>query len=280
MWIPRLFRTTGLSIGLNGGREKKNWNINPFNKLIIDEIYRTFTVRVGGANVLLLSRRNPGNISGLAPLRLDLRARTNEPGSELNAKRWCISVHQLSIGRQCSGRTMRHDQRYRRKFIPRPSTFRPSKIPTIHSRIINNVLASAKYDQRHSIRSSYTRLSLKCDSSHVTFLRCCNIGANECSRNTTFSMDAPRRDKSQSKRWIRQYAKRLENSKRAGIAGPRGLIGPYLAVIKAPAAAISDRENEQHCSPGETRPVLIDAYWHISNSPTTNRNFYTKPRCQ
>lgn len=178
MWIPRLFRTTGLSIGLNGRREKKNWNINPFNKLIIDEIYRTFTVRVGGANVLLLSRRNPGNISGLAPLRLDLRARTNEPGSALNAKRWCISVHQLSIGRQCSGRTMRHDQRYRRKFIPRPSTFRPSKIPTIHSRIINNVLASAKYDQRHSIRSSYTRLSLKCDSSHATFLRCYNIGAN------------------------------------------------------------------------------------------------------
>jgi len=54
-------------------------NINPFNKLIIDEIYRTFTVRGGGANVLHLSRGNPGYISGLAPLRLDLRARANEP---------------------------------------------------------------------------------------------------------------------------------------------------------------------------------------------------------
>lgn len=54
-------------------------NINPFNKLIIDEIYRAFTVRGGGANALHLSRGNPGYISGLAPLRLDLRARANEP---------------------------------------------------------------------------------------------------------------------------------------------------------------------------------------------------------
>lgn len=42
-----------------------------------------------------------------------------------------------------------------------------------------------------------------------------------------------------------------ESSEQADIAGPRGLIGSYLAVIKAPAAAISNRENEQHCSAGK-----------------------------
>lgn len=58
--------------------EGRACNINPFNKLIIDEIYRAFTVRGGGANALHLSQGNPGCISGLAPLRLDLRARANE----------------------------------------------------------------------------------------------------------------------------------------------------------------------------------------------------------
>lgn len=53
--VSYIVSRTGIS-SLNGRRrEKKKWNINPFNKLIIDEIYRTFTVRVGGANVLLLS---------------------------------------------------------------------------------------------------------------------------------------------------------------------------------------------------------------------------------
>lgn len=66
--------------GYDGGRETgRACNINPFNKLIIDEIYRAFTVRGGGANALHLSRGNPGYISGLAPLWLDLRARANEP---------------------------------------------------------------------------------------------------------------------------------------------------------------------------------------------------------
>ena len=36
-------------------------------------------MRGGGANALHLSRGNPGYISGLAPLRLDLRAHANEP---------------------------------------------------------------------------------------------------------------------------------------------------------------------------------------------------------
>lgn len=65
--------------GERGGEGRAACNINPFNKLIIDEIYRAFTVRGGGANALHLSRGNPGYISGLAPLRLDLRARANEP---------------------------------------------------------------------------------------------------------------------------------------------------------------------------------------------------------
>lgn len=43
----------------------------------------------------------------------------------------------------------------------------------------------------------------------------------------------------------------LKAREQADIAGPRGLIGSYLAVIKAPAAAISNRENEQHCSAGK-----------------------------
>lgn len=64
---------------LRRGGTGRACNINPFNKLIIDEIYRAFTVRGGGANALHLSRGNPGYISGLAPLRLDLRARANEP---------------------------------------------------------------------------------------------------------------------------------------------------------------------------------------------------------
>nr|KAF7425181.1 hypothetical protein H0235_007619 [Vespula pensylvanica] len=34
---------------------------------------------------------------------------------------------------------------------------------------------------------------------------------------------------------------------------PRGLIGPYLVLIKAPASVISGRENEQHCSANETK---------------------------
>lgn len=70
-------------------------NINPFNKLIIDEIYRAFTVRGGGANALHLSRGNPGYISGLAPLRLDLRARANEPRpASATKRRWCRTMRQ------------------------------------------------------------------------------------------------------------------------------------------------------------------------------------------
>lgn len=45
-------------------------------------------------------------------------------------------------------------------------------------------------------------------------------------------------------------SEQVEASERSDTAGPRGLIAPYLVVIKAPAAAISDRENEQHCSAG------------------------------
>lgn len=62
----------------SGGTDRA-CNINPFNKLIIDEIYQAFTVRGGGANVLHLSRGNSGYISGFAPLRLDLQACANEP---------------------------------------------------------------------------------------------------------------------------------------------------------------------------------------------------------
>ena len=65
---------------------------------------------------------------------------------------------------------------------------------------------------------------------------------------------------------IRQYAERLESSKRYNIAGPRGLIGPYFVVIKAPAAAISDRENEQHCSAGKRRaaPHAVPRVYQIA----------------
>lgn len=67
---------------------------------------------------------------------------------------------------------------------------------------------------------------------------------------------------------IRQYTGRLESSKRASTAGPRGLIGPYLVVIKAPAAAISDRENEQHCSAGErSHAAPFRAYIKLRKDP-------------
>lgn len=68
-----------------GGGTVRACNINPFNKLIIDEIYRAFTG--GGANVLHLSQGNSGYISGLAPLRLDLRACANEPRSPHQPRR-------------------------------------------------------------------------------------------------------------------------------------------------------------------------------------------------
>lgn len=79
-------------------------------------------------------------------------------------------------------------------------------------------------------------------------------------------MNASRRNENQSKGWIRQYAKWLESSEQADIAGPRGLIGSYLAVIKAPAAAISNRENEQHCSAGEMWTMPFNANWYYNQT--------------
>lgn len=52
-------------------------------------------MRGGGANALHLSRGNPGYISGFAPLRLDLRARANEPRpASATKKRWCTTMQQ------------------------------------------------------------------------------------------------------------------------------------------------------------------------------------------
>lgn len=84
-----------------GGGTGRACNINPFNKLIIDEIYRAFTVRGGGANVLHLSQGNSGYISGFAPLRLDLRACANEPRPASATKR-----------RRCTGRCSSIEERY------------------------------------------------------------------------------------------------------------------------------------------------------------------------
>lgn len=93
-------RERRLARGANGA-----CNINPFNKLIIDEIYRAFTVRGGGANALHLSRGNPGYISGLAPLRLDLRARANEPQPASATKRRCTTMLQQQQQQQHSNAT-------------------------------------------------------------------------------------------------------------------------------------------------------------------------------
>lgn len=112
--------------------------------------------------MLLLSSRNSGNISGLAPLRLDLRARTNEPRPALDAKRWCTSVHQLSIARQLAALTARRAINGIAQIYSAPINLPiiPG-IPTIPLRIVNNSQRprnTGKHRSFHSLSSNNSSL--------------------------------------------------------------------------------------------------------------------------